>query len=262
MTLSGCDAVSGKGTVEYQPTFLPIQISLDTEGQVSIERSFGRLTPLGRIEFRPGVTRELKGVGTVIVLRHVVDGKTVEDTFELAGEGEVKVCLDGKIDESIRYDGRRTVVVITAAPGIRAIRLVDPAKVSDCVASLPPLGGGQASTTTADPPVGVARRLVQHLVSNEDAEAEALQCLNADVDNIHALLSDVAGRQEHFQSKIEVAAKNFRETVDGHQATVTASLVLTAYSVDGSETERMTQQYTFGLREEGSWKVCYARRDS
>lgn len=257
---SACGLVEPKTEVQYQPLYLPIEISIDNSGEVSVTRSLSRITPIGRFEVTAGAKRELEGSGTVLVIRHEVGGKTVEDGFELPDKSAFSLCLDGEFREEIRQDGKRTYVTVTAGDEVRDIRLVEPDRPEACQSN-PTVPAGRIPGPESDAPIGVVRAYTQELASSVDsAPARALECTSPQLQEFRARIADVARREQFFETQISVAVENFRESLDGDHASVTADLRLTAHASTGDQV--LTMSYRYGLTRETSWKVCNAQRVS
>ena len=262
LMVGACGLLEPKVTLEYEPPVLPVTVSIDTKGEVSFQTSgLSRVTPLGRFEVKPGLSRDLAGSGTVVVIRHLVNGATVDDTFELAGKTAFLLCLDGRFTQEISQEGARTSVTLTVAPGVRQVRLIDRDQPGGCSASVPP-GTVVLPNSPGQSPAGVARTYVEQVIGGSENAGRSLECANGDLAAVRDLAASIEQRQTAFNAKITVAVgRTLAESTAGDQATVRAELILTAHELsNGAPRSQMAMSFSFGLRRESGWKVCTAER--
>ncbi|MEU4191002.1 hypothetical protein AB0E69_03830 [Kribbella sp. NPDC026611] len=112
-----CDASKKpvKAAVGFQPVFIPLHISLNTEGEISVSLAASWTTPLGTVDLAveknddkpaaPGVHR--------LAVSYVKDGRKVQERYEIRCAREYRVFLNGRFQARVST----SQTVIEAAPG-------------------------------------------------------------------------------------------------------------------------------------------------
>lgn len=95
LVVAGCGP-GNKPELTYQPPFVPVQISINTDGEISVGPVVGVVTPLGVFEVSADVysTKTPSDGALLLVIRHHAGGTIVDDAFQV-GADEVVVTLDG-----------------------------------------------------------------------------------------------------------------------------------------------------------------------
>jgi hypothetical protein len=142
---------------------------------------------------------------------------------------------------------RRTVVVVLAVVGLLC------------------LGGGAAAFLYYDratqpdlrtPVVVSLEYLRAYLVDRDDTKAAQFACGgHASLKDIASFRDDVDNRQRTYGVAITVSVDGVFETArSGSTATTSADLALTT-TIQG-QPQRAVEHWSFGLRNEGGWRVC------
>ena len=104
LALASCSSGSGGANVGtcaafyaalgYKPPFVPLTFKIDTSGAISLEFSHQINTPIGAFSIEGGVSQDEPG-STVLDIRHLKNGNTVEDAYRIC-QDKVVVTLNGQ----------------------------------------------------------------------------------------------------------------------------------------------------------------------
>jgi hypothetical protein len=113
-----------EGFFSFQPDFLPISISISTDGQFSVDLSDSIVTPLGTITYGGGVARSTNGttskvlppqaydVTQLIVCLDGSDRHTCEG-YQIGSGRKLNIAMNGQFQQTVE----RNRITIDAAPG-------------------------------------------------------------------------------------------------------------------------------------------------
>ncbi|HKS49352.1 MAG TPA: hypothetical protein VJT49_30445 [Amycolatopsis sp.] len=124
-----CQGESGGdsgGTVQitYQPDFLPIAVSIDDHGNLSLSLNKQYVTPIGTFSLSatPSPTMD-PGDDVLLTLRHILHGEWVESLFRLVGLGKANTDLAVSGDPGVRQAGDRRKTTLEVPPGTHHLRV-------------------------------------------------------------------------------------------------------------------------------------------
>jgi hypothetical protein len=143
-----CAGVSVGADIGYSPPFLPIKITVDTHGDISIHGSANIVTPIGTFSVGMNVTKGMQSQPgeTLLIIRHRENGSTV-DTVYAVQDQQIAVVMNGRVALTVT-NGR--VFVDASKAQVLSITISSTATPSP---SSPPTVAGQSYSdplTSAD----------------------------------------------------------------------------------------------------------------
>ncbi|MFC0105264.1 RICIN domain-containing protein [Kibdelosporangium aridum] len=120
--LAGCT----EGTVGVQPVGLPVEFSINSNGEIAVSQSRQIVTPLGTFTFEVAAKKSLVGSSsmTMLAINHYVGNELVQSRYSLDVESEVlKVCISGQAEVSPNLQDH--AVVVSAIDPATRITVVD-----------------------------------------------------------------------------------------------------------------------------------------
>lgn len=125
LLLSGCSG-SDSGDVAVGYGIGPVEISVNSKGEIRVEVGAKFATPIGTFSVKGGVTEglEQKDDETVVLIRQTVKGQVQDTGFSLKTNQKLIVELNGQFYQEI--EDRRIVIKVKPGSGIK-VRLEPPA---------------------------------------------------------------------------------------------------------------------------------------
>jgi hypothetical protein len=86
------------GEVGYKPPFLPVALTVDSRGHISVEGDASIVTPVGTFSIGANVTNAMKSVphATLLIIRHKRDGLIVDTVFTVRSQ-EIVAVVNGRV---------------------------------------------------------------------------------------------------------------------------------------------------------------------
>jgi hypothetical protein len=107
LAISVCGAGCGSdatvtGTVGYQPPFLPIIITIDSAGNISLHGELSVATPVGTFFLEGNITKDLAPVAgtTLLIIEHRQGISTVYSAFRIRSQ-QIDVSLNGHVQLNV-----------------------------------------------------------------------------------------------------------------------------------------------------------------
>lgn len=108
MLLAACDA-----TVKYHPVALPIEFSVNSNGEIAVSRSTQVVTPLGTFKFEASAKLTGSSDETVLAINHYLNNEAVQSRYRLQAQSEdLKACVSGQAE--VRPDLGNHAIVVSA----------------------------------------------------------------------------------------------------------------------------------------------------
>jgi hypothetical protein len=142
--LTGCfPSTHHSVIVSYQPPFIPVIFSLDSNGDISVTAGASITTYIGTFSIGAQVSTPIEKNSTRLAIIQSVNGATVQNVYDVGERGPVSVCLNGRFLESVGTNS----ISITALDGTSVISLLKSGNAC-----------GQASTSAATRPKSTASK--------------------------------------------------------------------------------------------------------
>jgi hypothetical protein len=106
VSTSCANGVSVNADVGYTPPFLPITLTIDTNGNIAIHGNASIVTPVGTFTVAADVSKGLAGTSgnTLLIIRHRKGGSIVDDVYTVQSD-KITVIVDG-LTELVVTNGR------------------------------------------------------------------------------------------------------------------------------------------------------------
>jgi hypothetical protein len=90
--------VSVTGEAGYTPPFLPVTITIDTNGNISIRGNASIVTPVGTLSIGADVTKSMQSVpeATLLIIRHKKGDRIVDTVFTVRSQ-KIVAIVDGRV---------------------------------------------------------------------------------------------------------------------------------------------------------------------
>jgi hypothetical protein len=131
---SACDS---EGEVAYTPSWLPVEFTLNTRGEIGISRSAQFVTRVGTFRIEVAAKTPLAGSDreTLLAIDHYVDSEVVQTRYRLSAQTQqIKVCGSGQVE--IRVDPKNHSVRVSGTDLTTRVTVV--AEAAACPSSTAP----------------------------------------------------------------------------------------------------------------------------
>lgn len=96
---SGCAGVDPTTTIGYKPPFLPVELDIDSNGQISIAGSASIVTAVGTFSLTEDIAAKQQTTDTalLVIIRHKQNGSVVDSVYSIqTQQDEVAIVTNGK----------------------------------------------------------------------------------------------------------------------------------------------------------------------
>src|ERR1700730_17433100 len=96
VSTSCANGVSVNGDIGYTPPFLPVTLTIDTNGNIAIHGDTSIVTPVGTFTIEANIAKGLAGTSdnTLLIIRHRKGSSIVDDVYTVQSD-KIVVIVDG-----------------------------------------------------------------------------------------------------------------------------------------------------------------------
>ncbi|MFI6514858.1 hypothetical protein ACIBF1_04765 [Spirillospora sp. NPDC050679] len=123
--LTACEDPGGGPEVAYQPPLLPIELTLDSSGNIGVKASPHIVTPVGSFSLQQSLAhRQVLPSETLLIIRRTVGGVVRDYLIKIKRSMKMTFLVNGEYE----FRAESNVAVLKPRPGVSGIRVQDDQK--------------------------------------------------------------------------------------------------------------------------------------